>query len=82
LLHQRRWQHAVLIASVVPLALVMNVIRITGTGVIAAVLGPEIAEGFLHSFSSWLVVMIASAVLWAEGSMLVRFESERQAARV
>jgi exosortase/archaeosortase family protein len=59
----------------------MNVIRISGTGIIAAAFGPAIAEGFMHSFSSWLIVTIASALLWAESSLLVRFESERCAAR-
>jgi exosortase len=81
LLHHRWWQHAVLVASIVPLALVMNVLRISGTGVIAALFSPAIAEGFFHSFSSWLIITIASALLWGEGAMLVRIESDLREAR-
>jgi len=42
---------AVLILSAIPIALVANMIRITGTGVLAHFYGDKVARGFLHEFS-------------------------------
>jgi exosortase len=45
--------------SAVPVAIVSNAMRITGTGVAAHYYGPEAAEGFFHSFSGWAVFVVA-----------------------
>jgi exosortase len=45
--------------SAIPVAIVSNAMRITGTGVAAHYWGPEAAEGFFHSFSGWAVFIVA-----------------------
>jgi exosortase len=46
------WKNRViLILSAIPIAMVANIIRITGTGVLAHFYGDKVARGFLHEFS-------------------------------
>ena len=54
----------VLIAMTVPLALFCNGLRIMGTGILTQYVNPAAAEGFFHSFSGWLVFLIAFASLF------------------
>lgn len=51
-----RW---VIALSAIPVAIVSNAMRITGTGIAAHYYGPEAAEGFFHSFSGWAVFIVA-----------------------
>lgn len=53
------------VGSTVPLAIVMNGLRVAGTGIAADRWGPRVAEGFLHTFSGWLVFVLTCAVLLA-----------------
>jgi len=55
---KRLWKRGVLVAASVPLAVLGNVVRIGGTGIIAAHWGRYTAESFFHSFSGWLVFMV------------------------
>jgi exosortase len=63
----------------IPLAVVVNIIRITGTAIIADY-HREIALGFYHSFSGWLTFLMALAALYATAKLLnalmARFGSE------
>ena len=54
----------VLIGMTVPLALFTNGLRITGTGILTQYVSPAAAEGFFHSFSGWIVFVIAFASLF------------------
>jgi len=46
------WKNRViLILSAIPIAMVANIIRIAGTGVLAHFYGDKVAKGFLHEFS-------------------------------
>lgn len=51
------WKRVILVGITIPLSIMANVIRIAGTGV--AYWGPEVAEGFFHGFSGWVVFMLA-----------------------
>jgi exosortase len=51
------------VASTVPLAIVMNGVRVAGTGVAAHYWGPRVADGFLHGFSGWLVFVATCVAL-------------------
>jgi exosortase len=51
------------VASTVPLAIVMNGVRVAGTGVAAHYWGPRVADGFLHGFSGWLVFVATCIAL-------------------
>ena len=56
----------------IPIAIVANGIRVAGTGLAAHRYGPEAAEGFLHTFSGWLVFVVAFVLLFAITSLLQR----------
>ena len=45
------WRSAVIILSAVPIAILTNALRVSGTGVLAHYYGTEVADGFFHSFS-------------------------------
>lgn len=47
----------------VPLAIAVNVLRVTGTAILADY-RPELALGYYHSFSGWLVFVIGFGSLW------------------
>lgn len=66
----RWWRRVLLVASVVPIAIISNAARVAGTGVMAYYRGPEAAEGFQHAFSGWLVFIVALAMLMAVASLL------------
>ena len=57
-----RWLIAL---ATVPVAIAANGVRVAGTGVAAHYVGAEAATGFLHTFSGWLMFILASALLIA-----------------
>jgi len=57
------WLRWLLALSSVPIAIFANGIRVAGTGVAAHFIGSAAAEGFLHTFSGWLVFVVAGALL-------------------
>lgn len=61
----RRLPVRVVIAlSTIPIAIFANGLRVAGTGLAAHYYGPEAAEGFFHSFSGWLVFLVAFVMLF------------------
>lgn len=54
----------VLVAATVPIAIFANVVRIGGTGILSKIWGPELAEGFFHGFSGWVVFMLSFALFF------------------
>jgi len=59
-----------LVASSVPIAVLTNGARVAGTGILAYYVTPAAAEGFFHTFSGWLVFVVALALLTAEAALL------------
>jgi exosortase len=68
------WLRLLLILSSVPLAVLTNGARVSGTGVLAYSYGPAVAEGFFHGFSGWMVFVCALALLSFEAGALRRLE--------
>ena len=66
------WKRLVLIAATIPIAISGNILRIGGSGVLAKYWGPEVAEGFFHSFSGWVVFMVSFLGFFALNWMLNR----------
>jgi exosortase D (VPLPA-CTERM-specific) len=72
---QRLWQKIVLLALVLPLSIVVNGLRIFGTGMLYVWGYPEMAEDFFHDFSGWLVFMTAAGILFGTSLLLRRIGS-------
>lgn len=49
--------------AAIPIAIVANAARVAGTGLVAEWISPAAADGFFHSFSGWLVFVVAFAGL-------------------
>jgi len=63
---------AMLLASAIPLALFANILRVSGTGVLAHFYGETVARGFLHEFSGLAVFAFGFVLLFLEYSLLNR----------
>jgi exosortase len=58
--------------SAVPIAIVANGLRVAGTGVAAHYYGVEAAEGFFHTFSGWIVFVVAFALMYLAATMIIK----------
>lgn len=65
-----RWKRAVIVLSTIPIAIVANALRVTGTGILTHYVSPKAAEGFFHTFSGWLVFVVAFVLLFSVGGAL------------
>ena len=52
---------AILVLAAVPIAILTNALRVSGTGVLAHYYGTRVADGFFHSFSGWVIYIVAAA---------------------
>jgi exosortase len=59
-----------LVATSVPIALVVNVIRITVTGALHETVSSETANVFFHDVAGWLMPPLALGLLWLEWKIL------------
>src|SRR5437588_8436557 len=57
----------ILMFAAVPIAILTNAVRVSGTGVLAHYYGTKVADGFFHSFSGWVIYIAAAALLFATG---------------
>lgn len=63
---ERRTGRRIVIAlAAVPIAIVANAARVAGTGLASELVSPAAAEGFFHTFSGWLMFVVAFAGLMA-----------------
>jgi exosortase len=66
------WRSAVILLSAIPIAIFTNALRVSGTGVLAHYYGTKVADGFFHSFSGWVVYIVAFLMLFGVGWVLDR----------
>ena len=75
---ERRTGRRILIAlSAVPIAILANAARVAGTGIAAEWVSPKAADGFFHTFSGWLVFIVAFAGLMAVQQAAARVSARR-----
>lgn len=67
------WRALVLVIAAVPIAILTNALRVSGTGVLAHYYGTRVADGFFHTFSGWVIYVAAALLLFATGWALDRF---------
>ena len=66
------WRSIILVSSAIPIAILTNALRVSGTGILAHYYGTEVADGFFHSFSGWVIYIVAFLLLFAVGWVLDR----------
>lgn len=68
------WRSTILIVSAVPIAILTNASRVSGTGILSHYYGTGVADGFFHTFSGWAIYIVAFLLLFAVGWILDRFK--------
>lgn len=68
------WRSTIIVLSAVPIAILTNALRVSGTGVLAHYYGIQVADGFFHSFSGWVIYIVAFLMLFGVGWVLDRFK--------
>jgi len=66
--------------ATIPIAIVANGLRVAGTGVAAHFYGEEAATGFFHTFSGWLVFVVAFVMLFVVMQLIQRITPQRPTA--
>ncbi|MDX6532014.1 MAG: hypothetical protein QOH41_4304 [Blastocatellia bacterium] len=66
------WRSLIVVIAAVPIAILTNALRVSGTGVLAHYYGTRVADGFFHTFSGWVIYIAAAALLFATGWVLDR----------
>ena len=58
------WEKLLLLASVVPIAIIANSARIIATGLLYEFSSSEAAKHFSHDFSGWAMIPLAALLFW------------------
>lgn len=79
LLDRRWWCKFLTLASVLPIAIAVNALRITVTGLLSAHLTTEFAHRFAHDLSGWAMLPVAAGMLavvpWYLGRLIIEAET-------
>ncbi len=70
--NEKKVKRVLMIMSAIPLALVANIFRVTGTGILASIYGDKVARGFLHEFSGLAVFATGFIIMYFEFWLLDR----------
>jgi len=73
----RTLRAVLVVLAAVPIAIITNAARVSGTGILARYYGTEVADGFFHEFSGWVIYIVAFLLLFAFGWLLDRFNPAR-----
>ena len=76
--HFAFWRALILVIAAVPIAILTNALRVSGTGVLAHYYGTRVADGFFHTFSGWVIYVAAAFLLLGTGWVLDRIARLRK----
>ena len=68
------WGRALLVVAAVPVALVLNGLRVFLTGFLVYYVSPKLGDGFLHLTEGWVIFVIAFAILGGIGWIVAKGE--------
>jgi len=60
----------IIFLSAIPIAIFLNIVRLSATAILARYYGPDIAQGFLHEASGILIFIMAFLLLFAINSFM------------
>ena len=63
-------RRTVLAFSAIPIAVIANAWRVTGTGLLGEYWNPDKAQGFFHSFSGWIIFVISLLLLFGTHGLI------------
>ena len=64
LISKKRWCKVIIVLSTIPLAIFVNIVRVTVTGILSHYHGAEVADGFFHEFSGFILFALGLAILY------------------
>ena len=70
LMRRPLWERMVLLASTVPLAIVVNVLRVVATAILSETWPTLFSPGRIHDVAGWLMMPVALTLLWLEQRFL------------
>lgn len=76
------WQRAMLLLSPIPIAIVMNSVRLLVVALLVNQWGPEQAKGPMHLFEGWVVFLACAGMLMAQAYILARYVQRKPFAEV
>jgi exosortase len=68
--HKVRWKQLTLVMISIPIAVLVNIIRIVGTCILSHRYGAKVAMGFFHEFAGLVIFCIAFIVLFGSSFLL------------
>ena len=64
------WSMLILVTAAIPITIIANAGRVILTGLVGQWFGMQYAQGFFHSFSGWVIFVVAFIGLWGVQSVL------------
>ena len=81
LLHRADWRHAILlVAAILPIAIVVNLIRVLALILITYYFGDAVAQGFVHNFAGIVLFALSLALMVLVDYLIRRFRPVRTGA--
>ncbi|HZE73339.1 MAG TPA: exosortase [Pyrinomonadaceae bacterium] len=72
------WRSLIIVLAAFPIAIFTNALRVSGTGILARYYGTKVADGFFHTFSGWVIYIVAFLLLFTVGWVIDRFNPARR----